>query len=140
MKKGILIFLIIILLLSGVGYGVYYVGTNIASKKITDDLSAELHNSGQLEEVRAYIENDPDLQRYVEEARQADRNALPFNTKEEATRVLIRKVGVTDLLEMQSRVERGKASHQEIINELESSLTEDELLALKVIAYKELYE
>lgn len=127
-------------MLGGIGYGVYYVGTNIASKKITDDLQAELHNSGQLDEVRAYIENDPALQRYLEEVRQADRDTLPFNTKEEATRVLIRKVGITDLLEMQSRVERGQMSQQEIINELESSLTEDELLALKVIAYKELYE
>ncbi|ERN53575.1 hypothetical protein M3689_12070 [Alkalihalophilus marmarensis] len=140
MNKSILYLLIVVFLLGGIGYGVYYVGTNIASKKITDDLQAELHNSGQLDEVRAYIENDPALQRYLEEVRQADRDTLPFNTKEEATRVLIRKVGITDLLEMQSRVERGQMSQQEIINELESSLTEDELLALKVIAYKELYE
>jgi hypothetical protein len=140
LNKSILYLLIVVFLLGGIGYGVYYVGTNIASKKITDDLQAELHNSGQLDEVRAYIENDPALQRYLEEVRQADRDTLPFNTKEEATRVLIRKVGITDLLEMQSRVERGQMSQQEIINELESSLTEDELLALKVIAYKELYE
>lgn len=140
MNKSILYLLIAVFLLGGIGYGVYYVGTNIASKKITDDLQADLHNSGQLDEVRAYIENDPELKRYVEEARQADRNALPFNTKEEATRVLIRKVGLTDLLEMQSRIERGNISQQEVINELESSLTKEELLALKVIAYKELYE
>lgn len=41
---------------------------------------------------------------------------------------------------MQSELESGNASIDEVISKLEGTLTEEELLALKVIAYKEIYQ
>lgn len=63
---------------------------------------------------------------------------LPFTTKEEATKVVIAKVGITDLKEIQSGVQKGTVSKEEAIQAIKSKLTEEELQALKVIAYKEL--
>jgi hypothetical protein len=139
MKKIVSILFIMFILIGGLGYGVYYVGTNIVSERITDGLSSEL-DQGQMNEIRMYIDNDPELRGLVEEVAQVDNSTLPFTTKEEATRVLISKVGITELLNMQAKVEQGNANPVQLIDNLHSHLTADEIMALKVIAYKELYQ
>jgi hypothetical protein len=65
---------------------------------------------------------------------------LPFTTKGEATRVLVKKVGVTKLQDLQAKVRNGTASKEEVLQVLNEDLTEEEMLALKVIAYKEIYK
>ncbi|TWT01132.1 hypothetical protein [Planomicrobium sp. CPCC 101079] len=133
-------FLIVILLIFAViGYGIYYAGTNIASEKITDETVAELESTGQMETIRSYIENDPQLAGYIEEAKAADPNALPFSTTGEASRVLIQKVGLSELNAIKTNVENGTMTPAEVVETLETKLTEEELLALKVIAYNEMY-
>lgn len=121
-------------------YGVYYFGTNIASEKVMDAVTTELENSGQIDEIKQVIETDPELKSFIEEAKAADTSELPFETKEEATRVLIKKVGISELNDIRVKVQDGTASKEEILQEIQGKLTEEELLALKVIAYKELYE
>ena len=64
---------------------------------------------------------------------------MPFTTKEEATRVLIKKVGVSELRDIQTQAQEGTISKEEVIQTLQNKLTEEELTALKVIAYKEIY-
>jgi hypothetical protein len=133
-------FLIVILLIIAVaGYGIYYVGTNVASEKIAEQTSTELKNTGQLDNIKSYVENDPTLAGYMEEAKAADEDTLPFTTTGEATRVLIQKVGLSELNNIKNGVENGTMAPSEVIESLEMKLSEDELLALKVIAYKELY-
>ncbi|MGG0718254.1 hypothetical protein ABE096_11780 [Robertmurraya massiliosenegalensis] len=133
-------FLLIPLVLLGVaGYAIYYIGTNIASEKLMDSVTTELENSGEIDNIKQMIESDPELKSHMEEARNAADEDLPFTTKGEATRVLINKVGLTTLNEIQEKAQVGSASIEEILQELESKLSEEEFLALKVIAYKELY-
>ncbi|TWT28240.1 hypothetical protein [Planomicrobium sp. CPCC 101110] len=133
-------FLIVILLVFAViGYGIYYAGTNIASEKIADRAVAELESTGQIETVKSYVENDPQLAGYIEEAKAADEESLPFATTGEASRVLIQKVGLTEMNRIKTSVENGTMSPVDVIETLETKLTDDELLALKVVAYKELY-
>ncbi len=129
-----------ILVLGAIGYGVYYFGTNVASEKLVDSASTELEDSGQINDVKAYIESDPELTAMVEEAESADESTLPFTTKGEATRVLIKKVGVTKLRDLQSDVQNGTASKEEVLQVLSEKLTKEEMLALQVIAYKEIYK
>jgi hypothetical protein len=135
MKK----FLIVIVIVAAIGYGVYYFGTNVASDKMVDTYTNGLEDSGQMDEVRTIIENDPELLNMMEEAKTADRDTLPFKTKGEATRVLLKKVGPTKLKDLQAKAQSGSASKEEIMQELKENLTEEEMLALQVLAYDEIY-
>lgn len=137
--KVIKFIILAIILPCVIGYTIYYFGTNIASDKLVDVVTDELETSGEMEELKVAIESDPELVTFVEEAKNADSSQLPFSTKEEATRVLIKKIGISDLNDIRKKVQDGSASKEEILEEVQSKLTEDELLALKVIAYKEIY-
>ncbi|MDX1806331.1 MAG: hypothetical protein R3267_04860 [Paenisporosarcina sp.] len=128
-----------IVILGAIGYGIYYFGTNVASEELVDSASTELENSGQMNDVKAYIESDPELTALVKEAESADESTLPFTSKGEATRVLIKKVGMTKLRDIQSDVQNGTASKEEVLQVLGEKLTREEMLALQVIAYKEIY-
>ncbi|CAM3777444.1 hypothetical protein GCM10009865_50700 [Aeromicrobium ponti] len=128
-----------LVLLAGLGYAAFYFGTNMASEKIMNDVSTELQNSGEIEQIKTTIENDPELRAFIEEAETADTSKLPFTTKEEATRVLIKKVGISELNDIRVQVQEGNASKEEIMENIQGKLSEEEVLALKVLAYKELY-
>ena len=140
MKKFVRFLFIFILLLGGLGYGAYYFGTNLASEKLMDTVSNEPKHSGQIEQVKQYIKNDPELKHFLKEAETVKQDQLPFTTKEEATRVLIKKVGVSELMDIQTQVQEGTITKDELLQKAQEKLTEDEILALKVIAYKELYK
>lgn len=131
--------LITVIILVGLGYGVYYFGTNIASDKLMEVLTTELENSGEIENIKKTIESDPELKAFLEDAASVDESTLPVTTKEEATRMLVKKVGISGLQDIQSKVEQGEITKEELLNEMEAKLTEEEITALKVIAYKELY-
>lgn len=134
-------FLVVIAIFVGVvGYGVLHFGTKFASEKIVDTLSTELENSGQKEEIKNTIENDPQLKAYMEEAKTVDSSTLPFTTKEEATKVLIQKVGITDLNDMRVKLQDGSMTQEEALQMVEGKLSDEEIAALKAIVYKELYE
>ncbi|MFJ7406032.1 MULTISPECIES: hypothetical protein [unclassified Lysinibacillus] len=90
------------------------------------------------EEVKSYIKNDSTVQEIASEAATTNPDTLPFQTKEEATRVLIKKVGVNRLLDIQEQVQNGSISKDEVLSEIEGKLSEDEISALKYVLYKEL--
>ena len=136
MKK----FFITIVILGAIGYGIYYFGTNVASDQLLDSASTELENSGQINDLKAYIESDPELWIQSRWSDDGHHSTLPFTSKGEATRVLIKKVGITKLQEIQSQVQNGTASKAEVLQELNEKLTDKEMLALHVIAYKEIYK
>ena len=123
-----------------IGYGIYYFGTNIASEHVMDAVSAELESSGQLEEIKQFINNDPELKQFVEEGANVDVSKLPFTTKEQATRALIKKIGIGELQNIQAKVQQGMSNNeiQKLLKEIEGKLTDEEIVALKVIAFKEL--
>ncbi|WP_042475992.1 hypothetical protein [Bacillus ndiopicus] len=123
-----------------VGYGVYHFGIQFISEKVSETVTTELVDSGQIETVKRVIEQDATLAGYMEEAKAADPSELPFTTKEEATKVLIQKVGVTALNDLRVKAENGTLSQEEVLQEIEGKLTLEEQLALKVIVYQELYK
>ena len=128
-----------LVLLGAAGYAVWHFGTNFASEKIIEKVESTIDNEN-LEEVKSYIENDPTLQKMASEVATINPEALPFQTKEEATRVLITKVGINRLLDIQDKAKNGSISKDEILSEVESKLSEDEISALKYVLYKELYK
>ena len=135
MKKLIKVLAVIVVLLLAVGYGVYYFGTDIASDKIVE----ELENSGQLAEAKQYVENNPELKQFLSEAENVDAKQLPFTTKEEATRVIIEKIGVSELTTFQAKAQEGTLTKEEVLQALQENFTEEEVLALKAVIYNELF-
>ena len=137
MKKFLTITTIILVLLGAGGYAAWHFGTNIASEKIIEKVETTLDEEN-LEEVKSYIQNDPAVQEIVSEAAATNPDTLPFQTKEEATRVLVKKVGITRLLEIQEQAQNGSINKDQILSEIEGTLSEDEISALKYVLYKEL--
>ena len=127
----------ILIILGAAGYAVWHFGTNIASEKIIEKVEATLDDEN-LQEVKSYIENDSQVQEIVREAATIDPDTLPFQTKEEATRLLITKVGVNRLLAIQEQAQNGSMSKDDVLSEIEGTLSEEEISALKYVLYKEL--
>lgn len=135
--KKLLIFVII---LGGIVYGVYYFGTNALSENVMDTVYDELENSGQLDEIKQFVNNDPDLKQFIAEGKDVDKSNLPYKTKEQATRAVIQKIGIGELQNMQAKYQNGISVNEinDLLNSLEGEFTSEEILALKVIAYEEL--
>ena len=139
MKKFLAITAIILFLLGAASYTVWHFGTNIASEIIIEKMESTLDYEN-LEQAKSYIENDSKLQEIVSEAATINPDSLPFQTKEEATRVLIKKVGVNRLLDIQEQAQNGSINKDEILSEIEGKLSVDEISALKYVLYMELYK
>lgn len=137
MKKFLTFITIMLVLLGAAGYAVWHFGTNIASEKIIEKVESTLDDKN-LAEVNSYIENDPKLQEIVSEVASTNPDTLPFQTKEEATRVLLKKVGVNRLLDIKEQAQNGAISVDEVLSEIEGTLSEDEISAIKYVLYKEL--
>ncbi|MEG0004711.1 MAG: hypothetical protein RSA01_09920 [Clostridium sp.] len=132
-------FLVVILIVLGAaGYGVYHFGTKVASDKLVNTMYNELEKSGDIKKVKKAVESDPELKSFVEGASNVDGSKLPFTTKEEATKVLIKKVGLTKLNDIRVGLQEGTMSKAYVLNEVQSKFSEDEIKALQVIVYKEL--
>lgn len=136
MKKFFTLILLFLVLIGAAGYGIWHFGTDIASEKILENVETSL-NDQNIEAVNTYVKNDPKLQEIVNEAATTNPDTLPFQTKEEATRVIIKKVGVNRLLDIKEQAENGSINQEAILTEIESLLTEDEITALKYVVYKE---
>lgn len=133
--------LVVILILAGViGYGAYHFGAKIASNKLVETVYDGLEDSGEIDKVKKAIENDSELKSFIEGAKTADSSKLPFTTKEDATKVLIKKVGISELNDMRLKLQNGTISKEKAFKEIQGKLTKEEIEALKVIAYKELYK
>lgn len=138
--KALKFLLAIIIVVGSLGYGVYYFGTAFASEKVMDVVSAKLEDSGQLEEVKQFVNNDPEIQKFIAEGADIDESGLPFTTKEEALRTLAPKFGLSELQNIQTKAKNGLSANeqQELLSTIEEKLTADEISALKLVIYKEL--
>ena len=139
MKKFLTITTVILVLLGAAGYAVWHFGINIASEILIEQVESNL-DSDNIEEVKTYIENDSKIQDMISEAATINPDTLAFQTKEEATRLLIKKVGINRLLDIKDHAQNGSISKDEITSEIEGILSEDEISALKFVLYKELYK
>ena len=138
--KFIKFILTTLIILGGIGYGIYYFGSNLVANKVMDAVVVELEDSGQLDQIRQIVNNDPEIQRFIQDGANVDESKLPFKTKEEATRVIIQKIGMNELQDIQANYQNGMSTDEilEALSVIEGKLTSEEILALKVLAYKEL--
>ncbi|MDN4606712.1 hypothetical protein [Sporosarcina highlanderae] len=131
-----------VVVLALIAFGVYHFGTKFIADEVMGQVAAELDASGQLDDLKKEIQNNPELRKFIEEGKNADSSKLPFKTKEEATRVLLKKFDLAEINDIQVKVRQGMTptEQQELLNKIQSKLTEEEMLALKALAYKELFK
>lgn len=131
-----------IVIIGVIGFAAYYFVPKIIADQVMEKVTVELEDSGQLESIKQEIQKDPQLQAYLEEGKNVDSSQLLFQTKEEATRVLLKKFNISELQEIQTKAKNGMTEEekQALYNQIEGKLTEEEMLALKALAYKELYK
>ncbi|WP_223701253.1 hypothetical protein [Sutcliffiella deserti] len=134
--------LISIVILAGLGFGGYYLVSGFIEDRAVEYVEQDLENSNNISQARAYIDSAPQLKAYISEGSDANLEELPFQTKEQATRVVMQKLSLKELQSIQAKVSKGltEAEALELAETFESKLTDEELLALKAILYKELYE
>lgn len=131
-----------VIILAVLGVGIYFVGTHFLASKVADVVTEELESSGQLDEARRFVDQTPELKQMLESSANVDASTLPFTTKEDAIKTVVKKVGVRELHSIQNRYANGMSQAEQIqlIEELEDKLTEEEAAALKYIIYNELYK
>jgi len=140
--RAIKILLSIAVVIVVIGFGVYHFGTKFIADEVMGQVAAELESSGQMEAIRQEVQKDPELRAFIEEGKNVDASKLPFQTKEEATRVLLKKFDLSEIndIQIQSRQGMTASEQQALFNKIESRLTDEEMLALKALAYKELFK
>lgn len=138
LKFLLTLFIIIVCL----GFGAYHFGTKAIANKVTDVLTDELENEETLASIKAEVDRNPKVKQFIEEGATVNEAALPFTTKEEAVETVMKKIGVNELRNLQSQYESGisMAEVEQLIDKYQNKLTDEEILALKAIAYKELYQ
>ncbi|MBS2970259.1 hypothetical protein J9317_16045 [Metabacillus sp. KIGAM252] len=127
----------VIALLAGAAY---YFLPKMASDQITGYLDAEVEKNGGFERIRKAANANPEVKKFLEEGANADPDSLPFTSKEDATRVVMTKVGPGNLQKIQSMAKDGldAGEQQEVLRMAEDNLSEDEILALKYVANKQI--
>ncbi|MFJ7972522.1 hypothetical protein [Psychrobacillus sp. NPDC096389] len=130
----------IVFIVGIIGFAAYYFVPKIIADQVMEKVTVELEDRGQLDNIKEEIQKDPQLQAFIEEGKNVDSSQLPFQTKEEATRVLLKKFKISELQEIQAKAKNGMTEEekQALLNQIEGKLTEEEMLALKALAYKEL--
>lgn len=66
MKKKLIITVVSLVLLGGIGFGVYRVGMNYASNKMINTVTKEMQQSGELDKLKQSIKNDPNLKKQMQ--------------------------------------------------------------------------
>ncbi|WP_142996754.1 hypothetical protein [Alteribacter keqinensis] len=134
--------LILLTVLLGVlGYFGYNLALDYASNRVADQVRHEVLT----EEVRNDLLNNPELQAVAEkygnrELTAEEKDALPFTTAEEATRVLMSKFSLSELYSISSKASGGMTTEEqaELETLLRSRLTDDEIEAIMVIGLSEI--
>ena len=105
MKRLLIVLCLILVILIGGGYAIFTYVKNVASEQMLDYVNEELDNSEQLTDIQEVIQSDAKLQSFIAEGEHIVDQELPFKTKEEAAKVIINKVGLSDLQTTYSQVQ-----------------------------------
>jgi hypothetical protein len=124
------------------GFAGYYLINEYIEDQAVEYVENDMVNNNDLAVAREYVDNSPALKNYIAEGAQANLEELPIQTREEATRMVMNKLSFQEMQQIQSKVSNGMTEQEamEMIQTFEDKLTDEELLALKAIVYRELYE
>ncbi|ART78124.1 hypothetical protein B4U37_19690 [Sutcliffiella horikoshii] len=130
------------LILGIIGYAGYYFVNKFIEDQAVEYVEKDLVENNDVAMAREYVDRSPALKSYIAEGAEADLEELPVQTREEATRMVMQKLSFQEMQQIQSKAANGMTEQEvlELMETFEEKLTDEELLALKAIVYKELYE
>ncbi|MDN4071934.1 hypothetical protein [Fictibacillus terranigra] len=137
MLKWVLVF---VLLFGTIGYFAYNAIVHYGANKLVDQVAAEIVDNKDADKLM----DDPEIENYIKDGGDLDELAkqkdLPFHTKEEALKTVIKKVGMDNLKDMKDKALDGVSpeERQEIEATLNEKLSPKEMEALKLVALKEI--
>lgn len=107
-----------------------------ASEKAMIEISKEL--SENEEEINRLLA-DPEIRKYIETG-ETPTNNLPFTTRKQAVKLISEKYTISELAKTREQVSGGlnEKEKEAVYEKLLEKFTENELLALKVVALKEI--
>ncbi|TYS69824.1 hypothetical protein FZC76_06240 [Sutcliffiella horikoshii] len=130
------------LILGILGYAGYYFINKYLEDQAVEYVEKDLVENNDVAMAREYVDRSPALKSYLAEGAEANLDELPVQTREEATRMVMQKLSLQEMQQIQSKASNGMTEQEvlELVETFEKKLTEEELLALKAIVYRELYE
>lgn len=137
MKKVFIFAIFILAVLVGLAIAGYNFAVSFAANKMIDQVVSEELSEDEIDQLM----NDPSLKEMLDtdDVSLTENDDLPFHTKEEALKTVVKKFSIDELNEMKNKVLSGTAEERaEVKAEIEDRLTQEELAALKIIALKEL--
>ncbi|WP_404459672.1 hypothetical protein [Sutcliffiella horikoshii] len=137
--KGLFVTAII---LGVLGYAGYYFFNKFIEDQAVEYVEKDLVENNDMAMAREYVDRSPALKSYIAEGAEANLEELPVQTREEATRMVMQKLSFQEMQQIQSKAANGMTEQEvlELMETFEEKLTDEELLALKAIVYRELYE
>ncbi|CAG9623246.1 hypothetical protein [Sutcliffiella rhizosphaerae] len=129
------------IILGAVGFTGYYLVNKYLEDQAVEYVENDFVQNNDLAVAREYVNSSPALKEYIQEGANADLTELPIQTREEATRLVMKKLSLQEMQQIQSKAANGMTEGEvlELIQTFEHKLTDEELLALKAIIYQELY-
>ncbi|MFV8829790.1 hypothetical protein [Alkalihalobacterium sp. APHAB7] len=133
MWKWIVISLFII---GSLGYWGYNFFISKASEVLVEQITNDILND---EEEYNKLINDPHIQNLINELDENDTaENLPFQTKEDAMKTILREFSTSEINEVKDQALRGNVNTLDVLNKLQERLTPEEVAAIQVILAKEL--
>jgi hypothetical protein len=127
---------VLFMFLIATGVVSYLFVMDYASEKAMNEISKEL--SANEEEINKLLE-DPEIRKYIETGEKTS-EILPFTTRKEAVKLISEKYTISELAKTREQVSSGLNEQEKlaVYDKLLEKFTEKELLALKVVALKEI--
>lgn len=118
------------------GVILYVFTMDYASEKAMIEITKELKSNE--EEITKLLE-DPEIRKYIETGK-PPKKKLPFTTKNDAVQFISDRYSVQELAGIREKVSKGLNEDEKLVvyEKLLEKVTDDELMALKVVALKEI--
>lgn len=139
--KVVTYILLVLVAVGGIGFGAYQLLSGMAADRASEEATRQLESPEQKETAKTVVEENPVLKDFIEEGAQVELESAELQTKEEAVQVIVEKFNPVELMELRNQAEDGLSEEEQkkILSKLENKLTEEQLKAIKAIAYQELY-
>lgn len=127
---------IFILISGAIIFSIVHFGMPLMAEKVMDEMFSEYITEDLVEEVLKFAEvNDVDLN--------IDKNSLPFQTKDQAMKVVLDELSVREITEIGNKLVNSNISEDtlnELIQSFSHRFSDEEIQAFKVIGISKLME
>lgn len=135
-------FIIFLFIIVSLGFGSYYFMLNYISTKAAQLVNEQLEDEKVVNYIKGIEEQYPEVEQFLEEGAMVHEDDLLFSTKEEAIDTIVQTIGMKEMLHLQTTYKNGISEGEiaRLLKRYEHKFTDEEILAFKAIAYKELYK